>query len=86
VPHRVTVWPRDADEFRQRVRKMSDAQLVRCSESLRYMTDPRNSYDKKTVQTIFRCQLKTCITEWKRRHPKQARVSKSSGSNSLSEP
>jgi hypothetical protein len=72
---RVTVCARDADEFRERIQKMSDAQLVRCSESLRYMTDPRNSYDKKTVQTIFRLQLKACITEWKRRHPKRPRTS-----------
>jgi hypothetical protein len=71
---RVSVWSRDADEFRERIRKMSDAQLVRCSESLRYMTDPRNSYDKKTVQTIFRHQLKACIAEWKQRHPKRPRT------------
>jgi hypothetical protein len=61
-----------AEEFRNRLRAMSDEQLIRYGKAARYMTEPRNSADKKTVRGVYRVQLQECIAEWKRRHPKSA--------------
>jgi hypothetical protein len=65
----VTIAEWDVEEFKQRIRKMTDAQLIRYGKAARYMTDPRNSADKKTVLDVHRVQLQECIAEWKRRHP-----------------
>jgi hypothetical protein len=58
------------EEFRERLRAMSDEKLIRYGKAARYMADPRNSADKKTFLDVYRLQLEECIAEWKRRHPK----------------
>ena len=57
------------EDFRQRIRKLPDAQLIRYGKAARYMADPRNSADRKTVLDVHRVQLQECIAEWERRHP-----------------
>lgn len=64
----VAIAPWDVEEFRERIRKMPDAQLIRYGKATRYMVDPRKSADKKTVLDVHRVQLQECIAEWKRRH------------------
>jgi hypothetical protein len=65
----VTIAEFSVEEFRQRIRKLTDAELIRYGKAARYMTDPRNSADRKTVSDVHRVQLHECIAEWKRRHP-----------------
>jgi hypothetical protein len=56
--------------FRERLRAMPDDKLIQLGKAARYMADPRNSADKKTVSDVHRVQLEECIAEWKQRHPK----------------
>lgn len=67
----VTIAEWNVEEFRERIRKMTDAELIRYGKAARYMADPRNSADRKTVLAAHRVQLQECIAEWKRRYPKQ---------------
>jgi hypothetical protein len=66
----VTIAEWNVEEFRQRIRKMTDEKLIQMGKAARYMADPRNSADRKTVSDVHRVQLQACIAEWKRRHPK----------------
>jgi hypothetical protein len=62
------------EEFRERLRAMSDEQLIKCGKAARYMADPRNSADKRTAHDVYKIQLEECRAEWRRRHPKTAAV------------
>ena len=64
----VTIAEWNVEEFRQRIRKMTDEKLIQTGNAARYMADPRNSADKRTVLDVHRVQLQECIAEWKRRH------------------
>jgi hypothetical protein len=59
------------EEFRKRLQAMSDERLIKYGKAAAYMSDPRNSADKRTVHEVYRIQLEECRTEWRRRHPKQ---------------
>jgi len=54
------------EEFRARLAKMSDAELIRYGKAARFMSDPKNG----KVDPIYVSQLKECRAEWRRRHPK----------------
>jgi hypothetical protein len=54
------------EEFRARLAKMSDAELIRYGKAARSMSAPQNG----KVDPIYAAQLKECIAEWRRRHPK----------------
>ena len=56
----------DVEEFRKRIQKLNDTELIRFGKAARYMADPANG----TVEPIYRLQLKECRAEWRRRHPK----------------
>ena len=58
------------EDFRRRIRAVSDETLIRFGKAARYMADPRNSADKRTVRDVYVIQLQECRAEWKRRHPK----------------
>jgi hypothetical protein len=58
------------DEFRKRLQAMSDPELIRYGRAARYMSNPANSADKKTVHEVYKVQLEECRAEWRRRHPK----------------
>jgi hypothetical protein len=63
------------EEFRNRLRAMSDEQLIRYGKAAKFMADPRNSADKKTVHQVYRIQLQACREEWRRRCPKTLQAS-----------
>jgi hypothetical protein len=58
------------EEFRERLRAMSDAELIKYGKAARYMANPANSADKRTVHEVYKIQLEECRAEWRRRHPK----------------
>jgi hypothetical protein len=58
------------EDFRKRIQAMTDEKLVQMGKAAKYMTDPRNSADKRTVRDVFVTQLQLCREEWIRRHPK----------------
>ena len=55
------------EEFRKRLRGLSEKELIRFGEAARYMADPRNSADKRTVRDVYVMQLQLCREEWLRR-------------------
>ena len=57
------------DEFRARLQKMIDAELVRYGKAARFMCDPDPRNGK--ADPIYVAQLKECRAEWRRRHPKK---------------
>jgi hypothetical protein len=59
------------EDFRQRIQLMTDEKLVRYGQAARYMADPRNSADKRSVRDVYVTQLQLCREEWRRRHPKR---------------
>jgi hypothetical protein len=63
----VTIAEWDIEEFRQRIRKMTDEKLVQMGKAARYMAEPRNSADKRTVRPVYVTQLQLCREEWRRR-------------------
>lgn len=58
------------EDFRRRIQAMSDEKLVQTGKAARYMADPLNSADKRSVRDVFVVQLRECRAEWARRHPK----------------
>ena len=58
--------PLDVEEFRARLRKMTDAQLLRYGKAARYMCSP-DAYFGKAPRETFVIQLQECKAEWKRR-------------------
>jgi hypothetical protein len=60
------------EEFRKRLRAMSDEQLIRYGKAARFMSDPKNEPDGGEVREVYKIQLRECRAEWRRRHPKTA--------------
>lgn len=58
--------PIDLEEFRARLRKMTDAQLLRFGKAARYLCSP-TAYFGKAPRETFIIQLRECRAEWKRR-------------------
>ena len=59
-------------DFKKRIQLMTDEKLVQMGKAARYMADPRNSADKRTVRDVYVTQLQLCREEWARRHPKKS--------------
>jgi hypothetical protein len=58
--------PLDAEEFRARLRKMSDAELLKTGKAAKFMCSPV-AYFGKAPRETFVIQLRECRVEWKRR-------------------
>jgi len=58
--------PIDLDDLRARLRKMTDAELLRYGKAARYMCSPA-AYFGKAPRETFVIQLKECRAEYKRR-------------------
>jgi hypothetical protein len=58
------------EEFRERLRAMSDEKLIQYGKAAKFMADARNSADKRTVHEVYKVQLEECRQEWRRRHPR----------------
>jgi hypothetical protein len=56
------------EEYRARIATMSDDRLIQEGEAARHMCDPQIQYE---VRAVFVMQLRECITEWRRRHPRE---------------
>ncbi len=59
----------DVGEFRNRIQKMTDSELIRFGKAARNMAEPENSADEKAVESVYEIQLAECREEWRRRHP-----------------
>jgi hypothetical protein len=59
----------DIDQLRERLRNMSDDQLLKFGKSARYMCSPTANRGKPPDEA-FVIQLKEARAEWRRRHPK----------------
>lgn len=68
-----TDGPLDIEEFRARLRKMTDAQLLRYGKAARYMCSP-DAYFGKGPHETFVIQLRECRAEWKRPKGRQAHL------------
>jgi hypothetical protein len=57
----------DVDKARERLRKLSDRELIR--EAARYMCSPATNF-RRPPQDEFVIGLRLCKEEWRRRYPK----------------
>jgi hypothetical protein len=57
--------------FRKRIQATSDETLIRYGKAARYMANPRNSADCRSLEPVFQIQLQECREERKRRHRKK---------------
>jgi hypothetical protein len=55
------------EDFRKRIQALSDDQLIRFGKAARYMADPRNSANGRSVEPVFKIQLRECREDWRRR-------------------
>jgi hypothetical protein len=53
----------DVEEFRARLRKMTDAELVETGKAAAFLCRD------KQPREVFVIQLRECRAEWRRRHP-----------------
>jgi hypothetical protein len=60
--------PEDIEQIRERIRKMSDAELRKYGRAARDLSDPKKNQGKPNP--AFKIQLDEARAEWRRRHPK----------------
>jgi hypothetical protein len=60
--------PEDIEQIRERIRKMSDAELRKYGRAARDLSDPKKNLGKPNP--AFKIQLDEARAEWQRRHPK----------------
>jgi hypothetical protein len=56
------------EAIRERIRKMTDAELIEYGRTARRMANPRRNYG--APNPAFAVQLDEAKAEWRRRHPK----------------
>jgi hypothetical protein len=59
----------DIEALRERLRRMTDAELQRFGKDNRYMCSPYANLGKPPLEA-FVIQLREARAEWRRRHPK----------------
>lgn len=67
------------EDFKKRIQSMTDEKLVQMGKAARYMSDPCNSTDRRSVRPVFVTQLQLCREEWTRRHPKKSESAEQQG-------
>jgi hypothetical protein len=60
--------PENIDQIRDRIRKMSDAELRKYGRAARDLSDPKKN---RKLNPAFQIQLDEARAEWRRRHPKK---------------
>jgi hypothetical protein len=60
--------PDSLEAIRERIRRMTDAQLIDYGRAARQMANPANNHG--TPNPSFAVQLEEARQEWRRRHPK----------------
>ena len=63
----------DEDKERERLRKLSNEELIREGKSARYMCSPATNFGKPPLD-VYVTALQLCKEEWRRRHPKEFRA------------
>jgi hypothetical protein len=61
----------DEEKEREKLRKLSDAELVREGKAARYMCSPATNFGKPP-RDVYVIALRLCKEEWRRRHPKES--------------
>ena len=60
----------DIEKLRERLRKMTDAQLLEFGRAARQLCSPEANFGKPPRE-VFVIQLEEARAEWRRRHPKR---------------
>jgi hypothetical protein len=60
--------PDSLDAIRERIRRMTDAELIDYGRAARELANPKKNYGKPNP--AFQIQLDEARAEWRRRHPK----------------
>jgi len=63
----------DVEKEREKLRKLSDAELIREGKAARFMCSPATNFGKPP-RDEFVIGLRLCKEEWRRRHPKEFRA------------
>jgi hypothetical protein len=61
----------DIETLRERLQKMTDAQLLEFGRAARQLCGPEANFGKPPRE-VFVIQLKEARAEWRRRHPKNS--------------
>ena len=61
----------DEEKERERLRKMSDDELIHEGKAARYMCAPSTNFGKPP-RDVYVIALRLCKEEYRRRHPKQS--------------
>jgi len=61
----------DEEKEREKLRKLSDRELIREGKAARYMCSPATNFGKPPLE-IYVIGLRLCKEEWRRRHPKES--------------
>ena len=61
------IEPDDIERIRERIRKMSDAELRKHGRAARDLADPKKNYSPPNPS--FKIQLDEARAEWRRGHP-----------------
>ena len=64
--------PQSIEQIRERIRKMSDAELCKYGRAARDLSDPKKNFGPPNP--AFKIQLDETRAEWKRRHLKNEQV------------
>jgi len=64
----ISLRPFEIEEYRKRVREMTDAQLLAEGKVLRNLVYPKTVSSRPSA---FELQLDICREEWRRRNPKK---------------
>jgi hypothetical protein len=64
----------DEEKERERLRKMSDEELIREGKAARYMCAPSTNFGKPPRE-VYVIALRLCKEEYRRRHPKHSAAS-----------
>jgi hypothetical protein len=75
--------PWNIEDFRKRLQSMPEDRLIRYGKAARYMADPRNAADKRTVLEVYIIQLRECRAEYRRRHPKENHAATNEGESKI---
>ena len=61
----------DEEKERERLRKLSNGELIRDGKTARYMRSPAANFGKPPLE-VYVMGLRLCKEEWRRRHPKKS--------------
>jgi hypothetical protein len=64
----IQIRPQSIELFRERLRKMTDPELIQAGKNLRDLANPKTQ--RMGPNPAFVEQLKEARAEWRRRHPK----------------